>query len=411
MTENTPDNHNTDRRPRIDGPRVRPLEETPGLYLDRPPSARVEQEERNRLTQERASDERLAVEVARTNQSVRAAQEARTALYGAQKTDGLAPGERHPSPELPAGELGDAIRGLLKLERIEGAYSRALARLDEERLSHAQDSERGWEAAAEAVAAEAVRAGMRKEAVPPICGPVFDALTEQADAALFTYRHFERIQRFIEAKAVIAAPAAMGRAYDDADATVCDAASAAIALAGEARDALGAAGLTVDADLEQVVDAGVEGTVEALSKWRRSVQQWRDVQQIRAWWRAAIVRGFEFDRAGHIRVVPPPRIPSGPHARQHAIDAAARLAGVEAGVLLDQVVWYPPEHYQEGRDMGVTTPPTGVRGLGVAVDAHSTLRTWLTTTRLLDPDGPEEERWAVGPNGLDAIKLSDTEEK
>lgn len=321
MTENQ-------HKPRIGDPRPKVEEDPFGIY--KPP---LSMEERNRRFRERESDEAMAREASKLSQSLVAIQEAKRAVHGPTVSDGLVPGQRHPSPELPAGELGDGVRALVRWDKLEAARSRARARITVEQAERAED-DRGLKSTASALAQAALRAGAKRETVPPTWTPLVEAAIEAETAALPRTAELERmIFGAIDAQTIEAARNALRDALPEIDVLAREAATRAIQKATEAHERLTLSGVTVDVDIREAATVGDAGILAALKCWNEAVAGWDDAQTVRAWCAAADVRGLEITSKGAIVVVPPPRIPSGPYAQKNKIDAATALAGVEARTL------------------------------------------------------------------------------
>ena len=359
MTENQ-------NKPRIGDPRPKVEEDPFGIY--KPP---LSMEERNRRFRERESDEAMAREASKLSQSLVAIQEAKRAVHGPTVSDGLVPGQRHPSPEPPAGELGDAARTLVRWDLHEAGRSRALGRITVEQAERAED-DRGLKSTAAVLAQAALRAGAKRETVPPTWGPLVEAAIEVETAALPRTGDLEKmLHAAIDEQTIDAARTALRDALPEIDVLVRKAANQALLHAGEAHQRLMLSGVTVDLTLDQAVDSGDDGVLAALRLWRGAVAQWEDVQQVRAWCAAAQVRGLEITKKGAIVVVPPPRVPSGPYAQQNKIDAAERMAEVEARTTT--APW--------STDQGSTTAPSWLADKG----SHAHLRWWCGLTEETRP--------------------------
>ncbi|MCZ4577771.1 MULTISPECIES: hypothetical protein [Gordonia] len=290
--------------------------------LDRPPMSRAEIAAANRDTEARNSDARMARETARANALVVPQRAPRSVA-------------QHPmTPKLAdAGEVGATVLDLVRYRHAEGALSRALSRVDEEsREMTARIKADNLRARTTDAAAAALDAAEKREKVPPTLAPLIDWQRDRID-------HIDQgvestLRKAIERGAAERAEAAVVAVLAEIDAAVIEEAGKVLRDAAQAHKRLNLAGLTVDADAGELVDAGDDGALSALRLWRSAVSRWEHVQAVRMWVAAVLDRGFEVHR-GVLRVVPPPRVKVGDfvtdeQAREHnSPQAEARTQGAQ----------------------------------------------------------------------------------
>ncbi|MGW6033131.1 hypothetical protein ACWFOS_05700 [Gordonia terrae] len=263
--------------------------------LDRPPMSRDEIAAANRATEARNSDARMARETARASVTPRV------------------PRAVPPHPKTPklteAGDIGATVLDLVRLDRMDGGLSRALARVEEEgRELTAQIKRDNLRARTAEAAAAALDAAEKREKVPPTLMPV---IRWDRERIMHTPVDIEQgVRKAIEREAAERAEAAVVAALAEVDAAVIEEARKALRDAAQAHERLNLAGLNVDADAGDLVDAGDDGALSALRLWRSAVSRWEYVQAVRMWCAAVLDRGFEVKR-GVLRVVPPPRVKVG----------------------------------------------------------------------------------------------------
>ena len=311
--------------------------------LDRPPMSREEMAAANRDTEARNSDARMEREVARAN-----------ALVPQRTPRGVA---QHPkTPDLAdAGDIGATVLDLVRLRHAEGALSRASSRVAEEsrEISEriAADNLRARTADA---AAAALDAAEKREKVPPTLAPLIEWDQRRVDHVPLAIE--QGVRKAIEREAAERAEAAVVAALAVVDAAVIEEAGKVLRDAAQAHERLNLAGLNVDADAGDLVDAGDDGALSALRLWRSAVSRWEYVQAVRMWCAAVLDRGFEVKR-GVLRVVPPPQVKVGDfvtdeQAREHNSPQAEALT-------------------QGSQWEGSTAPRTVGEG-----SAHTALRWW-----------------------------------
>lgn len=328
--------------------------------LDRPPMSREEIAAANRDTAARNSDARMEREVARANALV----PQRTPRSVAQ----------HPMPPklADAGEIGATVLDLVRYRHAEGALSRALSRVDEEsRELSARIKADNLRARTTDAASAALDAAERREKVPPTLAPLIEWDHNRVDHVPLAIE--QGVRKEIERGAAERAEAAVVAALAEVDAAVIEEAGKVLRDAAQAHERLNLAGLTVDADAGELVDAGDGGALSALRLWRSAVSRWEHVQAVRMWVAAVLDRGFEVHR-GVLRVVPPPRVKVGEfvtdaEAREHnSPQAEARTQGsqwegstapraVGEGSARTALRWWC------GLDEGSRPAPAGVLGL------------------------------------------------
>ncbi|MDY6808342.1 MAG: hypothetical protein SW127_04915 [Actinomycetota bacterium] len=304
-------------------------------------SGRAAMADHNRGTAERNSDAMMA----RETEKWRIGQEA------AQATRPVGP-RVDPHPPTPllsdAGDIGQRVAELVRLDRLDGARSRSVARIDEE--------SREIEAEAEAyalrtrlaeAAAELVDATSRKEKAPEVLRALVDE--HHARKRLSVPLDIDRgIRAAIEAEVCQRADETVRRVLDEACKALADAV--------QAHERLKLAELSVDADAGALVDHGDDGALSALRLWRSAVARWSDVQSVRQWCAAALDRGFEIRTTG-VAVVRPPKVRSG----QWLTEAEAKRHNSPQA---------------EARTQGSQWKGSAVlRGVDTA-SAHSVLRAW-----------------------------------
>lgn len=258
---------------------------------------------------DRAAMKRLNEATAARNSDARMARETASARPFVPPTPRSVP-PHPPTPKLAdAGDIGQQIVELVRLDRVAGALSRATARIDEEAREITAAAERDNLRARIAEAADAaLDAAERKEKVPPTLMPILQWDRDRID---HTPVDLEKgLRTAIENGVCDRALAAVRGVLDEIDAAVLAEADSVLAGASQAHDRLKLAGLSVDVTLDEVVDNGDDGALSAVRLWRSSVSRWDDVQAVRQWVAAVLDRGFEV-RDGVIRVVPPPRVRSG----------------------------------------------------------------------------------------------------
>ncbi|MCZ4536240.1 hypothetical protein O4159_12345 [Gordonia terrae] len=275
--------------------------------LDRPPMSRAEIAAANRDTESRNSDARMRHETARAN-----------ALVPQRPPRSVA---QHPmTPKLSdVGEIGATVLDLVRLDRVAGGLSRTLARVEEEsRELTAQIKRDNLNGRIADAASAALDAAEKREKVPPTLMPVI-----RWDRERITHTPVEidtGLKKAIERGAAERAETAVVAALAEVDAAVIEEAGKVLRDAAQAHERLNLAGLTVDADAGELVDAGDDGALSALRLWRSAVSRWEHVQAVRQWIAAVLDRGFEVKR-GVLRVVPPPRVRNGAFATDEELRA------------------------------------------------------------------------------------------
>ncbi len=230
-----------------------------------------------------------------------------------------------------AGEIGAAVLDLVRLDRVDGALSRSLARVAEEsRELSEQIAVDNLRARTTAAAGAALDAAERKERVPEVLGPI---LTWQHSRIDHVDQDVEMGLRLtIQKEAADRALSAVRGVLDEIDAAVLDEAHGVLSDTVQAHERLKLAALSVDVTLDEVIDNGDDGALSAVRLWRSSVSRWDNVQAVRQWVAAVLDRGFEV-HDGVLRVVSPPRVRSGAfltdaEARAHnSPQAEARTQG------------------------------------------------------------------------------------
>ena len=295
----------------------------------------------NRNTARRAADARMAREGARNV---------------APEPEPM-PGQHPRTPSLAdLGDIGAQVLDLVRLDKVDGMVSRALARVDEECRELAETARRDSVAArTTAAATAALDAAAKREKVPPTLAPLihWDA-HERTDAVPLD---LERgVRTAIETAAADRALAGVRGVLDEVDALVVAAAHEVLADAVQAYTRLDMAGVGVDVTLDAAVDNADDGVLTALRLWRSASERWGQVQGVRMWCGAVLARGFVV-RRGVLSVTPPPRTRSG----AYLADVDARAAnGPQAEAVVAGVPW-------QG-----STVSSGVD----TASAHAVLRAW-----------------------------------
>ncbi|WLP92506.1 hypothetical protein [Gordonia sp. NB41Y] len=295
--------------------------------VDTPPSAAAYARERQRPVYGASR-----AEVARHNKRAMAEYGDRLAADSIRNAPQPAPpvGAHPPTPELTdAGDIGQAVIDLLRVDRIEAARTRCLSRIVEEERHQAEEASRAaLDARIDEALTAAWSAAAKREKVPGLLDDIvrWDAHERITQDRLNIGK---RLREAIDERAVLEAREAVRGALDEIDDAVLDEAHAALADAVQAHERLALAGVAVDADAGALVDAGDDGVLSALRLWRSAVARWSDVQAVRQWCAAALARGFVVSQ-GSVVVVPPPRKRSGEYLRH---DDAQRHNGPQAEAL------------------------------------------------------------------------------
>lgn len=323
-----------------------------GIDMSAPPSSRAASREANRRQAERNSDAMMARETDKWRIGQEAANAARPV------------GPRvDPHPLTPllsdAGDIGQRVAELVRLDRLDNALSRSLARISEETrtIEHEAASYALRTRLAEAAVA-LVDATSRKEKAPEVLRRLVDEHHDRQ--RLSVPLDIDRgIRVAIESEVCARAAESVRGVLDEIDAAVLDEARGVLADAMQAHERLTLAGLTIDADAGALVDYGDDGALSALRLWRSAVAQWSDVQSVRMWCAAALDRGFEIRTTG-VAVVRPPKVRSG----QWLTEAEARKHNSPQA---------------EARTQGSQWQGSAVlRGVDTA-SAHSVLRAWCAS--------------------------------
>ncbi|MCG7631126.1 hypothetical protein MHN80_02255 [Gordonia McavH-238-E] len=279
-----------------------------------------------------------------------------------------APQQHPPAPGLDdAGDLGQTITDLIRLSKLADAGSRTRARIREEAATVAEQQRDAHQRHQRALIAEAWEAAAKRQRVPDVVERAMRFYEHERITASVDYARDEMLAA-VDARHAELARAAVADVADEIDAEVLDAANGALRDALQAHERLRLAGVSVDVTLDEAVDAGDAGVIDALRLWRESCTRWGHVQNVRQWVAAVLDRGFVVKR-GQVSVTPPPRIPSGAFADTAAVAAAHGTA----------------ERRTQGSQWEGSTAPRWLADKG----SHEVLRWWvgLDEGSRLNPSG------------------------
>ncbi|MYR08078.1 hypothetical protein GTV32_18005 [Gordonia sp. SID5947] len=288
-------------------------------------SGRAAMAEYNRGTAARNSNAMMTREVEKWNTGRRAAQAAQPV------------GPRvDPHPPVPllseAGEIGQRVAELIRLDRLDGALTRSLARItDENREIEAEAAAYALRTRLSEAAAALIDATSRKEKAPEVLRALVDEHHDR-ERLVVPLEIDKGLRAAIESEVCQRAAGSVRGVLDEIDTAVLDEADAVLADAVQAHERLSLAGVGVDVTLDQAVDGDDDGVLSAVRLWRSAVARWSDVQSVRMWCAAAIDRGFEVRTTG-VSVVRPPKVRGGQflteaEARKHnSPQAEARTQG------------------------------------------------------------------------------------
>lgn len=190
------------------------------------------------------------------------------------------------------GEAGGRVAEVLRLDEIASAASKLAHRVDDEARRIRAEQERGQAQRLDAALDAAWLDAEGKRKVPDIIGPLmrWDEHERLRDGP----EHFwgEAVER-IKAQHAARNGVRLQQRLDDVDTELCAVAAEVLEQAAAAADVLTAAGLTVDATAEQIVEQGDAQTLPAWKAWREAVARWGDLQSARRWVAVATWSGFD----------------------------------------------------------------------------------------------------------------------
>lgn len=333
----------------------------------------------NKSATDRGSTLLGAADVARLNrQTEREAGDriAASSVIRPAPTSPPAPPQHPPAPGLDdAGDLGRAVTDLLRLDKLAGDASRTRARIREEAPAVAEQQREAHQRHQRDLVAEAWDAAAKRQRVPEIVERSMRWYEHERLQASADYAANELLSA-VDARHAALAQAAVADALDEIDTAVLDVANGALRDALQAHERLTLAGVSVDVSLDEAVDAGDAGVIDALRLWREACARWGEVYSVRQWVAAVLDRGFVVKR-GQVSVTPPPRIPSGAFADTAAVQAAHDTA--ERRVQGSQFTSEAPRFVREGSahvvlrwwcglDEGSRPQP---RGVSDRIDTHT----------------------------------------
>jgi len=189
------------------------------------------------------------------------------------------------------GDVGDAVAGVLRLDRIAEAARKVEHRITEEQREMAARTIRDRDAE---LLEAAWSAAASKTKVPPIVAPAWEHATREVpgEHRIGSDWTARRLLEQLRQRHAAQNRARVVESLADVDRVLVETAENILTAAGSAADTLTAAGLTVDASAEDVVEHSGAEVLAAWRAWRDAVAAWGDLQSVRRWVSVAVDRGF-----------------------------------------------------------------------------------------------------------------------
>ncbi|MFT7025187.1 MAG: hypothetical protein ACJA07_004309 [Rhodococcus sp. (in: high G+C Gram-positive bacteria)] len=189
------------------------------------------------------------------------------------------------------GEVGEAVSELLDLRKIDAAYSKVIERVRGE-VETVEAEKKSEARILDGLLDAALDASRAKQRTPDVLAPLIrwveherpDGRPEGYALAVFASLNARQAQERAERAQESALE--IKKLLSFYTQRVLDS-------AGDVADTLEAAGLSVDATAEEVVDSNDPAVSTAWRAWREAVSRWTEVQSTRRWIAVAIDSGFD----------------------------------------------------------------------------------------------------------------------
>lgn len=189
------------------------------------------------------------------------------------------------------GDVGKAVSDALAFSKIDAAYSKLLERVRGE-VTTIEEEKRAEARILSGLLDAALDASRAKQRTPDVLAPFIQWIEHQRPDgrpegyAVTVFASLNARQAQERAERVRECLESVEKLLNSATVSILDS-------AGHAADVLDAAGLSVDATADDVVDSNDPAVLTAWREWKSIVQQWSDLQSVRRWLAVAIDSGFD----------------------------------------------------------------------------------------------------------------------